>query len=430
MDTIILQPKKYLKTITNVLNISIVIGLLFSQYFFETSPIWAKEFIIANNSIVSPILNNTDLDKNIKKELSFEEKIQNFNNEIRQKYKNGVIKDVDLGVKHIQLIKYLQGNAIRINVIEVNSKLNTDLQLIPALASDTLGKKSTITTIAKKNNSIVAINGTFFKPSTGVPLGTLMINKKIYTGPIYNRVAMGIFDNGYDMARVQLNASLKMDGDVLKIDNINQPRMLSTYVIVYTPEWGKFTPASPKYGKQIAIQNNKVIASSSASLTIPQDGFVIVGPAQSLDKISKAKEIKLEISTIPEWNNVNHIISGGPYLIKDGNVYVDITAQKLNSIGGKNPRTAIGYTQDNNLIIVTIDGREKSSVGMTLFELANFMKSIGCINAMNLDGGGSTVLYVNGHIANQPQFQGGIALSNALILNKANNEILSENNKK
>ena len=59
---------------------------------------------------------------------------------------------------------------------------------------------------------------------------------------------------------------------------------------------------------------------------------------------------------------------------------------------------------------------------MTLTELANFMKSIGCYNAMNLDGGGSTVLYVNGHVVNHPAVAGGIALSNALTLNKVKNE--------
>ena len=49
-------------------------------------------------------------------------------------------------------------------------------------------------------------------------------------------------------------------------------------------------------------------------------------------------------------------------------------------------------------------------------ELANFMHSIGCTNAINLDGGGSTVMYVNGTVVNNPQVRGGIALSNAIIL--------------
>ena len=122
----------------------------------------------------------------------------------------------------------------------------------------------------------------------------------------------------------------------------------------------------------------------------------------------------MDIKTSPEWKNVKHIVSGGPYLVKDGEVFVDMTAQKLTCIGGRNPRTAIGYTKDNHVIIVTADGREGSSIGLTLNELARLMQSLGCINAMNLDGGGSTVMYVNGKIVNKPPVQGGIALSNVI----------------
>lgn len=422
MDTLIVQPKHFPKIIVSLLNVSIVLGLVFSQYVFDRPPTFAGEQISMANplvaSLTNPILDTKGLGEKIGNQLTLEQQSKNFDEQIKKKYKAGVIVDVDNGVKHIKLTKYYQGKPVKINVVEINSKLNPDLKLTPALASEKLGSKKTISTIAKNNNSIIAINGTFFKPATGVPLGTLMINKKMYTGPIYDRVAMGIFDNGYDMARIQLNASLKTWNKTVKVDNINQPRTLSTHIIAYTPDWGKTAPISPKYGKQIAVQDNKIIEVSTSPLAIPEKGFVVVGPAQQLDKIAESKDVKLEVATIPNWNDVNHIISGGPYLVKDSNIFVDVAEQKLDAIGGRNPRTAIGYTEDNNFIIVTVDGREKASVGMTLNELANFMKSVGCYNAMNLDGGGSTVLYVKGKVVNHPQVQGGIALSNALTLNK------------
>jgi len=421
MDTLALRPKYFPKLIANTLNVSIIAGLLFSQHVFEGPPLFAHELTIAHGAIVSPFFNGYDLNTRIVKELTSQQKSDNFNQEIRRKYKTGVIVDVDKGVKHIKLTKYYQGKPVKINVIEINSSINPDLRLTPALASDTLGRKSTITNIARKNNSIVAINGTFFKPATGVPLGTLMIDKKMYTGPIYNRVAMGIFDDKYDMARIELNADLKTKDATIKVDNLNQPRMLATYVIVYTKEWGKTAPVSPKYGKQIAVQGNKIVAvsnsSSGAPLAIPENGFVVVGPTSQLNKIADEKTIELEILTTPEWKDVKHIIGGGPYLVKNGQVYIDISEQKLGAIGGKNPRSAVGYTADNNLIIIAVDGRENNSVGMTLPELAKFMQSIGCVNAMNLDGGGSTVLYVKGRVVNNPAVKGGIALSNALVLN-------------
>ena len=402
--------------IATAINLSILTALVvLTNNFFKSPPIIAKEVRLAQGSVVSPLLENTRAKEDIK-ELTIEEQATNFNNSVRNRYKNSMIYDVALGVKHIKLTKTINGRPVRINVVEINQKLNPNLQINPQLSSSRLASKSTITTLARKNNSLVAINGTYFKPQTGVPLGTLMINGKIYTGPIYNRVAMGIFDEGFDMARLELNAQVKSFKGNLKVDNINQPRMLSTHVIVYTPEWGSFAPPSPKYGKQIAVENGKIVSIGTQTMPIPHNGYVIVGPDERLSKLYRAKHVDLDIKTIPNWDNVKHIISGGPYLVKNGEVFVDMTEQKLGAIGGKNPRTAIGYTQDGNFIMVAVDGREGASVGLTLKELAWFMKSIGCINAMNLDGGGSTVMYVNGRVVNMPKVKGGIALSNALTI--------------
>lgn len=404
------------KMIATAINLSILTALVvLTNNFFKSPPIIAKEVRLAQGSVVSPLLESTRAKEDIK-ELTIEEQATNFNNSIRNRYKNSMIYDVALGVKHIKLTKTINGRPVRINVVEINQKLNPNLQINPQLSSSRLASKSTITTLARKNNSLVAINGTYFKPQTGVPLGTLMINGKIYTGPIYNRVAMGIFDEGFDMARLELNAQVKSFKGNLKVDNINQPRMLSTHVIVYTPEWGSFAPPSPKYGKQIAVENGKIVSIGTQTMPIPHNGYVIVGPDERLSKLYRAKHVDLDIKTIPNWDNVKHIISGGPYLVKNGEVFVDMTEQKLGAIGGKNPRTAIGYTQDGNFIMVAVDGREGASVGLTLKELAWFMKSIGCINAMNLDGGGSTVMYVNGRVVNMPKVKGGIALSNALTI--------------
>ncbi len=339
-----------------------------------------------------------------------------FEDEISTKYKNSIVTDVEKGVKHVRMIRFYNNKPVRINIVELSQGVNENLVVEPAIAAETLSSKSKISSIAGRNNAIVAINGGYFKPQTGVPLGTLMIRKKIYTGPIYGRVAMGIYDTGYDMARVQLKATVATNKGGLKIDNINQPRMLSTHTIVYTSDWGEYSPPCPKYGKQIVISDGKLVNISYGSNKIPKDGFVIVGPQKSLDAIVNAKRFKLDIKINPEWKNVNHIISGGPYLVKNGDIYVDMTAEKLASIGGRNPRTAIGYTRDNNLIMLTADGREGASIGLTLVELANLMQELGCVNAMNLDGGGSTVMYIKGKVVNKPQIQGGIPLSHTLTI--------------
>lgn len=400
MDTMILQRPRLEKNATSAAGIVIAICLLLS--------LPADGISIGSYTGLSPTLNYIK-EKQAEKELIFDTNIKN-------KYAGARIADVEKGVKHIKLLRYYNGRPVRINVVEICQGVNDNLVVEPQIASDTLASRRKISGIAQKDNAIVAINGGYFKPQTGVPLGTLMINKKMYTGPIYDRVAMGIFDNGYAMARVQLNASIDTNIGGLKIDNINQPRMLSTHTIVYTPEWGAVSPPSPKYGKQIVIADGKLQKVSTEANLIPQNGFVVVGSAKNIDTIVKAKKFKLNIKTNPGWEDVNHIISGGPYLIRNNEVYVDMTAQKLASIGGRNPRTAIGYTKDNHLIMLTADGREGSSIGLTLVELANLMKEFGCVNAMNLDGGGSTVMYIKGQVVNRPAVQGGIPLSHVLTV--------------
>lgn len=404
MDTVLVQRPQLEKTATSAAGLGIALCLLLTQN------LWISAKDISGITGISPTITNLAEKQKIEEE--------KFEAEILDKYRNLHIEEVEKGIKHVKTIKYYNGKPVRINIVEVSRGVNDSISIEPAIASQTLASRSKISNIAKRENAIVAINGGYFKPQTGVPLGTLMINKKVYTGPIYDRVAMGISDNGYDMARVQLRGTVETNIGGLKIDNVNQPRMLSTHIIVYTSDWGEISPATPKYGMQIVIDSGKLVKTSYEACNIPKNGFVIVGPESKLKEFSNAKKFRLNLKINPEWENVNHIISGGPYLVKNGEVFVDMTEQKLGSVGGRNPRTAIGYTSDNNLIMLTADGREGESIGLTLIELANLMKNLGCINAMNLDGGGSTVMLINGQVVNKPAVQGGIPLSHTLMIKK------------
>lgn len=416
MDTLFENKQIHLpfRTCEYVLTLSLFVTLVLTHTIF-IPPLFAND-LIANSTVTTPTLK--EMSQYIKEEMNPQIRQEKFENKIKSKYKGYVINNVDTGIKHIKMVKYYNGKPVKINVVEMNNKVASNYEVKPAIASVTLPNKRTVRNIAQRTNSIVAINGGFFKPQTGVPLGTLMIDKKIYTGPIYDRVALGIFKDGYDVGRVQLDGKIIGNNQEIKIDNINQPRMLSSYILAYTRDWGKYAPVSPQYGVQLQIVGNKITAASANPLSIPENGYVLVGPKSKLGKLFGAEYVDVEIKTNPKWENVQHIISGGPYLLKDNQIFIDMTAQKLQSIGGRNPRTAIGYTEDNNLILVAVDGREGSSVGLTLVELAKLMKTLGCTNAINLDGGGSTVMYIKGQIVNHPHQPGGIALSNALVISK------------
>jgi hypothetical protein len=92
-------------------------------------------------------------------------------------------------------------------------------------------------------------------------------------------------------------------------------------------------------------------------------------------------------------------MGGGPVLIQDG--VISISNNEELKFGGKgindkHPRTAMGYTRDNKLIILVVEGRNPNAAGATLTQLAEIFKELGCVEALNLDGGGSSCLLVNG----------------------------------
>lgn len=354
---------------------------------------------------------------------------EKFENYIKQKYQTNYVSFPTNGIAHIKKVKYINSKPIKINIVELNTRVNPYLKIKPQIASSKLNSKTTVRKIAQRQKAIVAINGGFFKPQTGVPLGALMIDRRVLTGPIYNRVGMAIFEEGnktsFKMDNIVFDINAYTKNHTLKIDNINQPRMLSTHVLLYTSDWGTQSPVAPSHCYNILIQGNKVVKVSANPIILEQDDIVIQGSKEKMLELVRDKEIYIKLKLQDGLKDAKHIIGAGPYLVKDSQIYVDVKTQKLQAIGGKNPRSAIGYKKDGTFIIVTVDGREQSSVGMTLFELATLMKNLGCEYAMNFDGGSSSAMYVKGNIVNTAINKEGIPVSNALVVSEfAPNELV------
>ncbi len=308
---------------------------------------------------------------------------------------------------------------VRVNILEINGKINPNIEIRPETAAEYLNSRVKINKIANKANAIAAVNGGYFKPQTGVPLGALVIDSKIITGPIYNRAAIGInFDGTYSIGNTDIKFALKNKKFNLKIDNINQPRMLSTYTLLYTEKWGKMSPPPPKYGLCATVKNGVVDGIYTSAVEIPKEGYVISGPKEAILSLKGQKKLVLDVEYPEAFKNSKHIISGGPFLLKDGKIYIDAKEEKLTAITGRNPRTLMGYTENNDLILVTVDGRETRSIGMNLYEAAKYMQKLGCKNAINLDGGSSSVMYLNGKVTNTPPQTGGIPISGAITISE------------
>lgn len=114
-----------------------------------------------------------------------------------------------------------------------------------------------------------------------------------------------------------------------------------------------------------------------------------------LQTIPPATKVKLSFSP---WR-MQTAVGGGPVLLQNGEIKITNNEEMKFSgkaINDKHPRTAMGYTSDGKLIILVIEGRNKNAGGATLTQEAQIFKDLGCVEALNLDGGGSSCMLVNG----------------------------------
>lgn len=129
--------------------------------------------------------------------------------------------------------------------------------------------------------------------------------------------------------------------------------------------------------------------SSNGDLAIYKDGsFKIIYE----DQISADQLVK---------DGVVNLLAFGPALVENGEIAVG-TNEEVGQAMASNPRTAIGIIDENHYIIVVSDGRTSESKGLSLYQMAEVMKSYGVKTAYNLDGGGSSTLYFNGQVINKP----------------------------
>jgi exopolysaccharide biosynthesis protein len=100
------------------------------------------------------------------------------------------------------------------------------------------------------------------------------------------------------------------------------------------------------------------------------------------------------------FEDVRDLVGGGPVLVRNGATVIGACSHP---ICGPNPRTAVGITAEGVILLVVVDGRQAGySAGLTLGQLASLMRSLGAVDATNLDGGGSSTVAVQGDLMNRP----------------------------
>ncbi len=322
-----------------------------------------------------------------------------------------------------------------INLLRVDLR-KADIRLVHAL-DEAIGLE-TVSSMAARYQPVAATNAGFFNTTgtyRGDGVSVLLLNGKLLSEPAMNRAAVGFIKQGDKseiiFGHLQFSGTLTSQGGKYKIDGINRPRGANELVI-FTPEFHRTTLTAAD-GTEIIVRRNRIaeIKDRHGSQAIPQDGFVVsaAGTArqwvlQNLN-IGQRLEAQTELLAIEKelagkWRRASFIVGGAPQLIKNGRLEI---TQELEHVAAKfvtdrHPRTAIAKLADGRLLLVTVDGRQKGySTGLPLKELAELLLEFGAVDAINLDGGGSTTMVLEGKLVNKPSDAGGErAVSDAILV--------------
>lgn len=184
--------------------------------------------------------------------------------------------------------------------------------------------------------------------------------------------------------------------------------------------------AKNSYGKnitektsEIASNNNAILAINGDYYGIQEKGYVLKNGSiyrntakSNQDDLVIFEDGSFEIITENDVsletlvnNGAYNILSFGPALVLNNEVSVSEN-DEVGKAKASNPRTAIGFIDNLHYVFVVSDGRTSDSEGLSLYELATFMKELGVKTAYNLDGGGSSTMYFNGQVINNPTTNG------------------------
>jgi Phosphodiester glycosidase len=316
------------------------------------------------------------------------------------------------GIKWSQKWVKLGVNNFPVSYLEINPR-QQGLKIRPILAIEpNLVGTNHLIKSAPPTQVAAAINGGYFNRNTRMPLGALKRDGKWISSPILNRGAIGWNERGQiRIARLQMTETLNTSkGDRLGILTLN-----SGYVQAglgrYTSEWG--ATYSPIQANEliVTVQQDKVTqilpgnAPGSINVPIPKNGYLLAlrGQPELSARIPIGTSLTLQQQITPaELDAYPHIIAAGPWLVEKGRIVLDAKGENFNAAFGKETaaRSAIASTPLGTIILIAVHDRAGGR-GPTLAEMAQLLQQLGAVDALNLDGGSSTSLYLGGQLVNR-----------------------------
>jgi len=236
-----------------------------------------------------------------------------------------------------------------------------------------------------------------------------------------------VTDTSYSDGNISVNLTKK---------TVNETQTYVADVTLSSADYLKTALAQNSYGSNVTAKTSVTAAENNAILAINGDyyganssGYVIRNGVVYRDSardnssngdlaIYKDGSFKIiyenQVSADQLiQDGVVNLLAFGPSLVENGEISVGTNAE-VGQAMASNPRTAIGIIDENHYIIVVSDGRTSESKGLSLYQIAEVMKSYGVKTAYNLDGGGSSTLYFNGQVINKPT-TGGSKISERAV---------------
>ena len=334
-------------------------------------------------------------------------------------------RSVAPGVEHATLQRTVDAGGQAIGPFAINA-LRLDLtrvRLDVVHAMDEAVGLETTSSIAERLGAIAAINGGYFRTTgtyRGDSTGTLQIDRTILSEPDRSRSAVGFVTSTSTtrlvFGQIDWTAEIAVAGQKRPLDGINRARGADE-VVLFTPGFHR-TTLTDDSGTEVVVRSGRVTAvhDAAGSTAIPPDGLVISARGKGREWVQttlrKGVGVSVAMRLHPTgggsanpWATAEDILGAGPRLIASGRV--DITTERESMLPtfatDRHPRTAIGVLADGRALLVVVDGRQPSlSVGMSLDELAQLLLELGAVDAINLDGGGSTTMVVDEKVVNHP----------------------------
>ncbi len=329
------------------------------------------------------------------------------------------------GIEYAEIKREIDKKPVKINLLRLDlTKVRLDV--VHALDS-TIGTETT-SSIATRHGAFAAINAGFFRLDksifAGDSAGVLAINNELYSESYSGRVALMI-DNNLDRTQVSIERANITDSIEVndKTFDVGRNRERKDNDLVLFSHNFNYTTLTDNNGIEFFIKYKEVvkIVDQKGSNKIPWDGYILSASGKMRDELKNILKLGTRITHFVKqssptdstagtlFKTAEDIIGGVPQLIKNGKIEITWEEEKASKsfVETRHPRTAVAKLKDGKCLMITVDGRSAASVGMNLQELAEMLLEFGAIDAMNLDGGGSTTMFLGGKVINKPSDKEG-----------------------